>query len=134
MYKSGLVWERVNIMYRVEFLNYTVTIRTFQHFGFMFFIPPQTKFGGGGGVPESRCPSVRLSVHPFTISKKSSSTKLPIRFQSNFTEMIFRSCSFKILQKLNSVKNSRSHWNRVKKNLKIFLSQTVRARAFIFGM
>ena len=41
-------------------------------------------------------PSVRL----FTITKKSSSPKLTIRFQSNFTEMIPRSCSFKIRQRI----------------------------------
>ena len=38
-------------------------------------------------------PSVCLS----TIIKKNSSPKLTIRFQSKFTEMILRSCSFKIL-------------------------------------
>ena len=48
-------------------------------------------------VCPSVCPSVRLSVHNY---KKSSSPKLTIRFQSNFTEMILRSCSFKILQRI----------------------------------
>ena len=32
----------------------------------------------------------RPSVRPFTITKKSSSPKLTIRFQSHFTEMILR--------------------------------------------
>ena len=40
----------------------------------------------------------------------------------------------KILIQLNSMKNSGCHGNWKKKTLKIFLSQTVRARAFIFGM
>ena len=40
---------------------------------------------------------VHLSIHNY---KKKSSPKLTIRFQSNFTEMIFMSCSFKTLQKI----------------------------------
>ena len=79
------------------------------------------------------------SVRPFTITKKKkknpSAPKLTIRFQSNFTEM--KSLGYalsKYFKELNSVKNSGCHGNRVKKLQKIFLSQIVRARAFIFGM
>ena len=44
--------------------------------------------------------SVCLSICTFTITKKSSFPKLTIRFQSYYTEMILRSCSFKILQRI----------------------------------
>ena len=78
---------------------------------------------------------VCLSICLFTITKKKkSSPKLTIRFQSNFTEMILRSCSFKILQRIELCKEQWLPWQQSKKTLKIFLSQTVRARAFIFGM
>ena len=43
----------------------------------------------------SVCPSVRS-----LLQKKPSSLKLTIGFQSNFTEMILRSGSFKILQRI----------------------------------
>ena len=59
----------------------------------------------------------RSVVCPFTIKKKkkSSSPKLTVRFQLNFTEMILRSWSFKYFKELNSVKNSGCHGNRMKK-------------------
>ena len=76
---------------------------------------------------------VRLSVRPFTITKQSS-PKLTIRFQSNFTEMILRSCSFKILHRIEFREELWLPWQQSEKTLKIFLSQTIRARVFIFGM
>ena len=75
----------------------------------------------------------RSVVSLFTITKKSC-TKLTIIFQSNFTEIILRSCSFKILQRIEFPEELQLPWQRSEKTLKIFLSQTVRARAFIFGM
>ena len=77
-----------------------------------------------------------LSVRPFTITKKkkSSSPKLTIRFQQNFTKMILRSCSFKILQRFEFLEELWLPWQQSEKKKEIFLSQTVRARAFIFGM
>ena len=66
--------------------------------------------------------------------RKKSSPKLQIRFQSNFTEMIHRSCSFKILQRIEFSEELWLSWQQSEKTSKIFLSQTVRARAFIFGM
>ena len=80
-----------------------------------------------------------MSVRSFTITKKKkkkkkSSPKLTIRFKSNFTEMILRSCSFKILQRIEFREELWLPWEQSEKTLKIFLSQTIRARAFIFGM
>ena len=40
----------------------------------------------------------------------------------------------KLFKRLNSTNNSGCHGNRKKRNLKIFLCQTIRARAFTFGM
>ena len=67
----------------------------------------------------------RLSVRPFTITKKS--PKLMIRIQSNFTKMILRSCSFKILQRIEFNEELWLPWQQSEKTLKIFLSQTIRA-------
>ena len=76
-----------------------------------------------------RRPSVRSQLQ-----KKSSSPKLTNRFQLNFTEMILRSCSFKKLQRIEFREELWLPWQQSEKTLKIFLSQTVRARAFIFDM
>ena len=77
-------------------------------------------------------PSVRLSVRPFTITKKKSSPKLKIKFQSNFTGMILRSCSFKRLQRIEFPEEQWLPWQQSEKTLKIFLSQTVRAKAVLY--
>ena len=79
---------------------------------------------------------VRLSIRLSVCSQlqKKSSPKLTIRFQSDFTEIILRSCSFKRLQRIEFSKELWLPWQQSERTLKIFLSQTVRARAFIFGM
>ena len=79
--------------------------------------------------------SIRACVHPSIHNyKKKYSLKLRIRFQSYFTEMIRRSCSFKIRQRIEFREELWLPWQQSETTLKIFLSQTVRARAFIFGM
>ena len=77
--------------------------------------------------------SIRPSVHNYK-KKKSSSSKLTIGFQSNFTEMILRPCYFKILQRIEFHEELWLPWQQSEKTLKIFLSQTVSTKTFIFGM
>ena len=48
--------------------------------------------------------------------------------------MILRSCFFKILQRIEFREELWLPWQQSEKILEIFLSQNVRARAFIFGM
>ena len=63
----------------------------------------------------------RPSVRPFTITKKSSSPKLTIRFQSNFTEIILTSCSFKRLQRIEFREELWLPWQQSEKNFKNLL-------------
>ena len=76
---------------------------------------------------------VRPSVRE-QLLKNSSPLKPPNRFQWNFTEMILRWCTFKILQRFEFHGELWLPWQPREKTLKIFLSQTVRARALIFCM
>ena len=85
--------------------------------------------------------SVRPPTRPWVsewvseqLLKNSSPLKPPNRFQWNFTEMILRWCTFKILQKFEFHGELWLPWQPREKTLKIFLSQTVRARALIFCM
>ena len=66
--------------------------------------------------------------------KKSSSLKPANRFQWNFTEMILGWCTFRKHQRYEFCEELWLPRQPKEKTLKIFLSQTVRARAFIFGM
>ena len=63
---------------------------------------------------------VHLSVRNY--KKKISAPKLTIRFELNFTEMILRSCSFKILQRIEFHEELWLPWQQSEKTLKIFLS------------
>ena len=78
-------------------------------------------------------PSVRVSVRE-QLLKKSSPLKLTYRFQWKFTEMMLGWCTFRKLQRYEFCKELWLPWQPKEKTLKILLSQTVRARAFIFGM
>ena len=78
-------------------------------------------------------PAVRPSVCEHLL-KKSSPLKPAGRFQWNFTEMILGWCTFRKLQRFEFREELWLPWQPKEKTLKIFLSQTVRARAFIFGM
>ena len=85
------------------------------------------------GVRPSVCPSARLPVRE-QLLKKSSPLKLANRFQWNFTEMILGWCTFRKFQRFKFHEELWLPWQPKEKTLKIFLSKTVRARAFIFGM
>ena len=76
---------------------------------------------------------VRPSVRE-QLLKKSSPLKRANRFQWNFTEMILGWCTVRMLQRYEFHEELWLLWQPKEKTLKIFLSQTVRARAFIFGM
>ena len=78
-------------------------------------------------------PSVCLSIRK-QLLKKSSPLKPVDRFQWNFTEMILEWCTFRKLQRFKFREELWLPWQPKEKTLKIFLSQTVRARALIFGM
>ena len=86
-------------------------------------------------------PSVHLSIHVSVLPsvyeqllKKSSPLKTAYRFQWNFTEMIPGWCTFRKLQRYEFREELWLPWQLKEKTLKIFLTQTVRARAFMFGM
>ena len=66
------------------------------------------------------CPSVREQLLKTSSLKSSQKVSLGDALSENFKD-------------LNSMKNCGCHGNR-KKTLEIFLSQTMKARAFIFGM
>ena len=85
----------------------------------------------GWAIVIDPCPSVCLSVNNYL---KSSPLKPANRFQWNFTEMILGWCTFRILQRYEFHEELWLAWQPKEKKLKIFLSQTVRARAFIFGI
>ena len=82
--------------------------------------------------PASVCPCVCPSVCEQLLKK--SSLKPANRFQWNFTEMILGWCTFRILQRYEFHEELWLPLQPKEKTLKIFLSQNVRARAFIFGM
>ena len=87
--------------------------------------------------PASVRPSVRPCVRPSgceQLLKKSSPLKPANRFQWNFTEMILGWCTFRKLQRYEFREELWLPWQPKEKTSKIFSSQTVRARAFIFGM
>ena len=79
-------------------------------------------------------PFVRPSVPEQLLGKKSSPLKTAKRFQLNFTEMILGWCIFRKLQRFEFHEELWLPWQPKEIFLKIFLSQTVRARAFIFSM
>ena len=68
----------------------------------------------------SLCPSVRLSLRPsvHNYKKKNFSPKLTIRFQANFTEMILRLCSLKILQRIEFLEELWLLWQQSEKKFK----------------
>ena len=77
-------------------------------------------------------PCVCLSVNNYL--KTSSPLKPANRFQWNFTDMVLGWCTFRKLQRFEFHEELRLPWQPKENTLKIFLSRTVRARAFIFGM
>ena len=93
----------------------------------------------GWAIAIDQCPaSLRLCVRPSSfreqLLKKSSPLKPANRFQWNFTEMILGWCTFRKLQRYEFCEELWLPWQPKEKTLKIFLPQTIRARAFIFGM
>ena len=85
------------------------------------------------GVRPSGCLARQPSVRE-QLLQKSSPLKPANRFQGNFTEMILGWCTFRKLQRYEFHEELWLPWQPKEKTLKIFLSQTVRARAFIFDM
>ena len=67
--------------------------------------------------PSSVSPSIRSQLQ----KKKSSSPKVTHRFQLNFTEMILRSRSLKILQRIEFRKELWLPWQQIEKNFKNLL-------------
>ena len=88
------------------------------------------------GVRPSVCPSVRLSVRPSVNNylKILLLWNCPTDFSETSQKWSLGDALSKHFKDLNSMENSGCHGNREKKTLKIFLSQTVRARALIFCM
>ena len=82
----------------------------------------------------SYCDWSMSGVRPWRLLKISSPLKPANRFQWNFTKMILGWCTFRKVQRFEFHEELWLLWQPKEKTLKIFLSQTVWARAFIFGM
>ena len=106
------------------------------HLGPLVLAHLSTRRSGWAIVINQYPVSIRPCVHPSIceqLLKKSSPLNPANRFQWNFTEMILGWYTFRNLQRFEFHVEPWLPWQPKEKTLKI-LSQTIRARAFIFGM